>query len=152
MRRHGRTLIFLILTWVSSVNHAIPCDVVCVTPKPEEIFRSHRYVMIARVTEARWDGTRGTFTVAAIRVWKGGKTRLQLETQGQGSMCGYVMEKGKAYVVYADAEIQPIGICEFAPIPAHAARQEIARFDRMTELAPLALPREDLEPPAGSTK
>jgi hypothetical protein len=126
---------------------AMPCDMFCAAAKPERILKSHRYVMIGRVTKAQWDGPAGTFTVVAIRVWRGGRKELVLTTQGGGASCGYVMEEGRAYVVYANADRQSITTCDFVPIPAYAAAQAIAYFDKASRLPPLSLPRGDLEVP-----
>lgn len=140
-------LIGLIL--LAAASSAAPCEVVCVTPKPKQLLNDHQFVMIGRVKEARWrDRSNGTFTVTAIRVWKGDKKHLVLETtQGGSSTCGYSMEEGKVYVVYADTDPQEIAICDFAPIPSYYAKEMIRAFDRARRLPALSLPAEDLKPP-----
>ena len=75
-----------------------------------------------------------------------------LQTHGPGAACGYAMEEGKVYVVYGDDDPQPINICDFAPLPAYAARKEIAYFDKASRLPPLSLPREDLRSPQDTTR
>lgn len=143
-----RLCLLIAALWLAGVVPVIPCDTLCVTPKPKDLLKTHRYVLIGRVNEARWDSDyRGTFTLAAIRVWNGDKKELVLQTHGPSSTCGYAMQEGKVYVVYADSDPQQIAICDFAPIPAYAAKEAIRCFDRASRLPPLSLPREDLEPP-----
>jgi hypothetical protein len=143
------TPLLLGLLWLAAAGSPPRCDTVCVTPKASWLLKDHRYVMIGRVTEARWhDQANGTFTVTAIRVWKGDRKELVLETKSGGtSTCGYAMQQGKVYVVYADDERQEIDICRFAPIPAGYAKDIIKGLDRSKRLAPLSLSAADLSLP-----
>jgi hypothetical protein len=126
-----------------------PCDAVCAEPTAGQMLETHRYVMIGRVTAVRWrDQMHGTFTVAAIRVWKGDKKRIVLQTtQGGTSTCGYSMNQNAVYLVYADADPQEIAVCQFAPIPAYYATSIIKALDEAKGLPPLSLSRADLKPP-----
>jgi anaerobic glycerol-3-phosphate dehydrogenase len=136
------------LLWAAATA-AQPCDAVCAEPTPEQMLATHQYVMIGRVKAARWrDQMNGTFTIAAIRVWKGDKKRIVLRTtQGGTSTCGYSMNQNAVYVVYADADPQAIAVCQFAPIPAFYATSLIKALDQAKGLPPLSLSRADLKPP-----
>jgi hypothetical protein len=136
------------LIWAAAVAGPL-CDAVCVEPTPDQMLETNRYVMVGRVTAVRWrDEMNGTFTVAAIRVWKGDKKRIVLQTtQGGTSTCGYSMNQNAVYVVYADADPQEIAVCQFAPIPAYYATSIIKALDQSKGLPPLSLSRADLKPP-----
>lgn len=142
-----RLCLLIAALWLAGVVPVIPCDTLRYS-KAQGSPQDPSHVLIGRVNEARLDSDyRSTFTLAAIRVWKGDKKELVLQTHGPSSTCGYAMQEGKVYVVYADSDPQQIAVCDFAPIPASAAKEAIRCFDRASRLPPLSLPREDLEPP-----
>jgi len=107
-----------------------PCTIICVADTSSRALFGHKYVFLGKVVEASWNGPEGTFALEVVRAWKGdwpGDTkRFRTTTFGSDASCGYAMVEGGYYVVYADTEPQPIGLCHHEPLPLSDAAKVVA--------------------------
>jgi hypothetical protein len=127
-----------------------PCTVICVTDSDSRTLLGHKYVFLGKVVEATWNGPEGTFALEVVRTWKGDwpdKKRFRTTTFGSGASCGYILVEGAYYVVYADAEPQPIGLCKYEPLPLSDATKVVAALSRERHMPPLVVPDEALLSP-----
>jgi hypothetical protein len=106
-------------------------------------------VFVGKVVDVDWNGPEGRFTLEPVRIWKGkwpgDRKRFRTTTVGGSAGCGYPLADGAYYLIFASDEPQTIGECDHQPIRLSAARNDIAKLDRVLRYPPLTVPKEALE-------
>lgn len=113
---------------------ALPCDCVSVRGKPWEAFREAKYVYLGQVARVSADYV---YTLKVARAWKGSKAEYTLTTIGG---CGFFLQEGRHYLMYAEDDPQEISICGSYPLDFCTARRDIAWLDRERGFPPTVVP------------
>ncbi len=119
-----------------------PCECISVQGKPWEAFAAAKHVYLGKVVRVDYpEPYAPSYTIKPLRVWKGHKKSFTLFPTG--GTCGFALNEGEYYLMYATEDPQGIDICRSHPLAFCSALDHVAWLDRERGMPPTVVPGVD---------